>query len=242
MRRDMAKVVVDCVRLNRDAEKNVGKGRKLRFDDMPYYEGMKAGRRRGWHRKKLCDRLNPLRRYLERQVGRPWNEVFSEICETINPDSTIQQHIRGHIFDIVAIHTYRGDDGEINFAKGTRQAFSELYVDPDDGVLRVPEPWRYRDPPKRPEVFIFINCERAYQRLNGIWFEVFYTDLPDSIVVEDIDEQTGERCYRRVAPTLADMTNYKWLTPSIYSNLDRYAHAKRQLTTRELRKAGLVNC
>jgi hypothetical protein len=57
----MANVGVECVRLNHYAESNV-KGRKLAFDDMPHYEGMKAGRRRGRNRKKFGDNLNPLRR------------------------------------------------------------------------------------------------------------------------------------------------------------------------------------
>jgi hypothetical protein len=242
MRKDMAKVVVDCVRLNRDAEKNVGKGRKLRFDDMPHYEGMRAGRRRGWNRKKLRDRLNPLRRYFERQVGRPWNDVFSEISENINPDSTIQQHIRSHIFHLVEINTYRGDDGRI-CAKGTRYFFHDLYVDPDDGVLRATQGWRYRDPPKKPPAdFIFISYERAYQRLSGLWFEVLYSVVPESIVVEEIDEHTGETCYRHVTPSYVDVVNGKWSTPSIYPDRGRYAHAKRQLTTGELRRAGLTNC
>jgi len=241
MRKDMAKVVVECPRLNHYAESNV-KGRKLDFDDMPYCEGMKAGRRRGWNRKSFSENLNPLRRYLERQVGRLWNDVFSEICENINPNSTVQQHVRSHIFNFVEINTYRGNDGNVH-AEGTRYFFHDLYVDPDDGILRGTQRRRHRYPSKPMEDYISFGYERAYHRLSGIWFEVFYTVLPESIVVECIDEKTGAKHYRRIPPTFGvDVVNGKWSTPSIYSHMNRFAHAKRPLTTRELKKAGLVNC
>lgn len=38
--------------------------------------------------KVLNENLTPLRRYLERQVGRPWNKVYSEIAVGLKVTST----------------------------------------------------------------------------------------------------------------------------------------------------------
>jgi hypothetical protein len=152
----------------------------------------------------------------------------------------VQQHIRSHIFNFVEINTYRGDDSKV-YATVRRYFFNDLYVDPDDGILRDMPRRRLRYPSTPVEDYIFLSYERAYQRLSGIWFEVRYSVLPESIVVEDIDEKTGETCYRRIPPTFVDVVNGKWGTPSIYSDLNRFAQAKRPLTTHELKRAGLVN-
>jgi hypothetical protein len=52
--------------------------------------------------KELNENLSPLRRYLERQVGRPWNKVYSEIAEHLRPDNVVQQHVRDHLRNFVA--------------------------------------------------------------------------------------------------------------------------------------------
>jgi hypothetical protein len=40
--------------------------------------------------KALNENLAPLRRYLLKQIGRPWNKVFSEICQNLRVDSVVQ--------------------------------------------------------------------------------------------------------------------------------------------------------
>ena len=55
--------------------------------------------------KTLNENLNPLKRYLASQVGRPWRKVYSEISEHLKPTSTVQQHVRDHLQDFVATKT-----------------------------------------------------------------------------------------------------------------------------------------
>lgn len=249
MRKDMAKVVVEKPRRNRDAEDFV-KGRKLALDDLPQYEGMKAGRRRGWSRKEFSETLNPLRRYLESQIGRRWNDVYSDICANINPNNTVQQHVLTHVFDFVEVHTFRHTDGKVYandryfYGHHLGRELSGLYVDPDDGILRYVQPRRRSrfEPFKRSEDYVPLGYERAYQRLNGIWFEVLYTVLPDAEVMSYIDEKTGRQMYRYIEPMRGlDVIAGKWHTPEIYPKKNRFAHFKRPMTTRELKAAGLVN-
>ena len=52
----------------------------------------------------LNEHLGPLRRYLDSQVGRPWDKVFSEICAHIDRSSAVQDHVRDHVEDYVTVH------------------------------------------------------------------------------------------------------------------------------------------
>jgi hypothetical protein len=102
MRSDMAKVIVERPRVpGWEGSKPKGCQRKLhrlRDDGPPIREGMKARWRGGT--KSLNEHLGPLRRYLNSQVGRPWDKVFSEICVHINRNSAVQDHVRDHV-DVV---------------------------------------------------------------------------------------------------------------------------------------------
>ena len=106
MRADMAKVIVERPRKKGCAwHKPKGYQRRLRRygeDGPPAREGIKAcwqGRT-----KYLNEHLGPLRRYLDKQVGRPWDKVFSEICAHIDRGSAVQDHVRDHVEDYVTVH------------------------------------------------------------------------------------------------------------------------------------------
>ena len=87
MRSDMAKVIVERPRIGSSMRgKSKGYRRSLQrldHETLPSKEGIK--RRHLGHRKWLNEHLGPLRRYLDSQVGRPWNKVFSEICGAHQP-------------------------------------------------------------------------------------------------------------------------------------------------------------
>jgi hypothetical protein len=100
MREDMSRVIVERPRLGGGWTK---RGRTVPFSELPKCEGMRRPHTRSGMWKALNENLNPLRRYLERQVGRPWDKVYSEIARNLRPDSTVQQHVRDHVPDFVAI-------------------------------------------------------------------------------------------------------------------------------------------
>ena len=79
MREDMARVIVE--RPRKGGHRSRG-SRRQEYEDLPAHEGM----RRPWavrgDEKELNENLAPLRRYLARQVGRPWSKVYSEIGRT----------------------------------------------------------------------------------------------------------------------------------------------------------------
>src|SRR4051794_25469022 len=102
----MAKVIVERPRRKGWAgSKPKGYRRQLaKFgeDGPPHQEGIKA--RWQGNRKSFNEHLGPLRRYLDSQVGRPWDKIFSEICTHINRNSAVQDHVRDHVEDYVTVH------------------------------------------------------------------------------------------------------------------------------------------
>ncbi|MDR3634428.1 MAG: hypothetical protein P4L84_11535 [Isosphaeraceae bacterium] len=145
MREDMAKVIVERPRYG-SGDQGTPKGARRRLqrlerEGLPSHEGM----RRRWRgcAKSLNEHLGPLRRYLDSQVGRPWNKVFSEICAHINRNSAVQDHVRDHVEDYVVRHVILIDGvpcfGEGGWAYGRplrEQSWRLWYVCPRTGLLR----------------------------------------------------------------------------------------------------------
>ena len=130
MRKDMAKVLVERPRLIDSAARR----RRIVPDDLlPKSIGLRRDVREAGGFKPLNENLAPLRRYLERQVGRPWNNVFSEIAANLKSSSTVQQHVRDHIKDFVQLHPM----DEARLWRGIELRWRQrLYVDPRDGLLK----------------------------------------------------------------------------------------------------------
>src|SRR5687767_836238 len=104
MREDMGKVLVERPRLGRKRAKWSKKGyrtrerNELRTGDTTRREGIKA---RGGDTKEFNEHLGPLRRFLDANVGRPWDKVYSEICQHIDRGNVVQKHVLTHLFDYV---------------------------------------------------------------------------------------------------------------------------------------------
>lgn len=110
MRKDMSKVIVERPRLGRSsAGLKPGRTRVVLDDDGEPVRAGRGGRAPKSDKlvktKNLNENLNPLKRYLASQVGRPWRKVYSEISEHLKPTSTVQQHVRDHLDDFVATRT-----------------------------------------------------------------------------------------------------------------------------------------
>jgi hypothetical protein len=117
------------------------KGRQKSFDDLPRKESMRKPYDWNWDRKSLNENLKPLVRFLKSKVGKKWDNVFSEICENLKLDSAIQKHVRDHVFDYVKINVSK-EDGKIfhlpkYYGKWTELWNQDLYVDPDNGILKI---------------------------------------------------------------------------------------------------------
>src|SRR4051812_46638630 len=98
MRPDKAKGIVERPRFGSRMRGGPCKGRSRQDQkfgiDRVRGEGIKKPYVR---RKNFNEHLGPLRRYLESQVGRPWDDVFAEICRYIDRGSAVQDHVRDHV-------------------------------------------------------------------------------------------------------------------------------------------------
>jgi hypothetical protein len=125
MRPDMHKVIVERPRFGGHGAR---KGRRPRdLEGLPAKLGMR--RPYGDKGKELNDHLGPLRRFLRKQVGRPWDKVYSEICAERRAGNILYDHLRRHVFDYVTIE-------DLNLPRSKRR-YRLFFVDARTGILRL---------------------------------------------------------------------------------------------------------
>jgi hypothetical protein len=61
--------------------------------------------------KVFSDLLGPLKRFLRRRCGRPWDEVYAEVRQRLRVDSLLQKHVLDHLADLVERRIVIGPDG-----------------------------------------------------------------------------------------------------------------------------------
>jgi len=192
MRADMGKVLVERPRLKRrSGDSRARKGyrkelqRSLVAEAPPNRERLKA--RYGHNLKFFNENLAPLRRFLQSNVGRPWNKVYAEICQHVDRGNVVQKHVLTHLFDYVAINVILLD-GEPCQGGGERQRYGESlrtsysrhqwYVCPKSGLLRksryVRRQSRRYEPPRR----VVLNKSKMCLLLNGQWELVTVAPMP----------------------------------------------------------------
>ena len=126
---------------------------------------------KGWE-KNQTDLLGPMRRYLQKQVGRNWNEIWSEICED-NQDF-MGDHLKGHIQREVVTNCYFDENGRIINKENQKEvgyySSSLFFVHPETGLL---EQATYK-PYKRhyPELNIYKIDDQEYHKHEDIWYRV----------------------------------------------------------------------
>ena len=134
MRSDMAKVVTERPRRghgnpSKKWGRRLGKNEHDAEDHGPTRAPIARRHQYGWNAKEFSDLLGPLRRYLRKQVGRPWNKVWSEIVRTLDSRSLSGQHIFDHIRWEVAQHVSLSPDGSLHHIRWSGLVpVSGLYV------------------------------------------------------------------------------------------------------------------
>jgi hypothetical protein len=124
------------------------------------------------------DRVQPLLRWLEKQVGRRWDDVWSEVCAGNDARSIDGWHLRQHVEMAVELPWtpwwYRRGPGS-------------LYVD-ERGVLRQHphrrlrwrERWhRYDTPPPPDPDRVEVDERVRYERIEGAWYAVELDPRPE---------------------------------------------------------------
>lgn len=186
--------------------------------------------------KEFTDVISPLNRWLASQVGRPWDKVYSEICENL-PKTTKQYiHIHEHIgwfvetnveiIDGVACHKSGVLHGH---PIQSSTSLKDFYVHPKTGLLieapRIYKKKRYPpDAPKWKEI-----QGKKYFQIDGIWYEIETAPIP----------KTYERKYF-YDPVLKQTFKDAIELCRIYGKSE-IGVSKRQLNKKEIRQLGLAS-
>jgi hypothetical protein len=212
MRADMSRVIVERPRRGGIDRR----GRALPLEDLPQREGMRRRHQIAGAPKELNENLAPLRRYLERQVGRPWDKVYAEIAAHLRADNTVQQHVRDHLHDFVAVKPRRRHGWHFVYPGGSKEHFSwlwhqPLYVDERDGILkrtdRLPEEKARRrarrNPPAPPVDRVALAADRELRRIGGFWYELRLAPMPDPVYRAVVERRKVPlKRYRRRSPII----------------------------------------
>lgn len=240
MRKDMFKVIVERPRSG--AGFPVNRSRLAGEDDLPTRVGMKRFRTLNRTSSKwLNENLAPLKRYLMKQVGRPWTKVYSEICENLDANNAVQQHVRDHLQDFIVVKVAIGRDrawmngnDRCGWRCGEAPWRQKLYVDPKDGIIkRSDKLWKklgidatpsWKRKPiddSRADPFIRkIDASTELHCINGVWYEIRFRTIANA----------------DPAQSAFDKLKRKLVWPG-----ERHAYDKRQLSAANLAVHGLAN-
>ncbi|MEZ5970354.1 MAG: hypothetical protein R3C31_00925 [Hyphomonadaceae bacterium] len=234
----MSKVIVERPRTGRAwVVLRPGRTRALVDDDGEPIKAKGAREPKGREQKTkaLNETLNPLKRYLASNVGRPWNKVYSEISEHLKPTSTVQQHVRDHLDDFVATKTrMKGGAVVVTPRFGGERALEDdwclYYVHPRTGLLRKNEKYkrwnarrreaRQRADAERAARMRVVDAKTQLHLLKGAWWEVKLAKIPERQAYTDVVHRAG----------LSDMP-----LELLYGRPGVYARDKQQLSKADMK-------
>jgi hypothetical protein len=207
MRSDMQKIIVERPRWG-SAMPNRKSGRRLSpnhvrsaveagedYDSGP--ERASSARRD----KSLNENLAPLRRYLARQIGRPWDKVYSEIRATLDTRSALGLHVMQHIEDFIAIKTMTIDGAVYCRRRCSLAPVEGMYVHPGSGLIRYikPRPRRtWRKTTAGEPNFVRLSRETAFEKIGGIWYRLEYAIDDEGLTLLRSKRQCDSKTVRRI--------------------------------------------
>src|SRR5688500_5123399 len=187
MRSDMHKVLVEEPRHGGGPTKRQRLG-SVPDELLPKFEGI---RRPHTDRKSFGEHLGPLKRWLRSNVGRLWNEVYSEAAQVIRLDNPVRAHIRDHMFEMVQRYTFMPvvpvwcydsrswDSCELPVAQITSHSICPtFFVHPQTGILCEAAMRRRKPTPTAVKDLKWLSETVVLRKLNGCWFECHTSPFP----------------------------------------------------------------
>jgi hypothetical protein len=210
------------------------------LDNLPrQLTGRKEAKYAG-NQKYLTDNLKPLERYLHKQVGRPWNKVYSELCKRLDRSTVSGMHVFSHIHQFVEGFIEPGKDNyyyeSIIFEqigkrmvphvsrgrwRSKRPLYNVLYIHPSTGILTLAKP----KVAVKPQVNQVVMNGCHFHKVNGIWYEVFFQKFPEESSCRGKGSMFDALADRLLTTDEASQCYGKWI----------YAESKRQCNKYEIR-------
>lgn len=208
-------------------------------------EPMRRPYKQYYMEKEYSDMTSGIKGFVRKNVGRKWDDVFSEFCAEYDQRSVLTKHLFQHLKQHVCTKVFEKEDGLYVHTrwhvKPLAKSWEEYYVDPKDGILKHNDQfvsWRqqrnqYNKPkPNKTETRCVVDKFHEYHKINGTWFLVTFVELPGNRVL------ASSYSYYR------NRTNYYYATeyPDRYDILEkkvvsgkRYAASKRTASKKEIR-------
>jgi len=186
MRPDLDKCTTECYRRGAGSLEHTYKikfGGTVKVDPDPEheYDNERGGfhssaRHRHKESKDFGDKLGALRGNLKANLGRRWDDVFSEFCHNLDRRGVSGHHIWTHLMWEVELNTIFLD-GEVY--SSTKQSgyrgdpITGYYVHPITGILEYKKPKRYRYRKPKEEIFPVPGQDGwHYRQIDGLWFKL----------------------------------------------------------------------
>lgn len=211
--------------------------RTRNIEDSPKFESSKTRNGKGFN-----PNIRPLERFLDKNVGKPWDAVYSHLCSMADSRSHAGYMLREMIGWLVDKKIYN-------------RYWHRGYVVDEKGVLRKVERQRY-EPAPTPKYVLKVD-DRFFakfynRRKNAFWFELVLAPFPPkqryttknadgTFTVNEYEPCINDCAFGRI-PSDSYGSYYKRNRESEKIRLTRfygkpcYAKAKRQLSTDEIQK------
>jgi len=235
MRPDMSKVIVERPRRG-SRLRNHKSALALdpsRIDDDRYIDPPEP---RHSGEKSLNENLAPLRRYLERNVGRPWSKVHAEIMATLDSRKATGLHILQHLVHFVATSTWLEGRTVMEvkrWGRGGPEPVTGLYVHPVSKLLRR-APDRKKAVRARTVSEVSLHPNTVCRLIDEVWYRFEYGVRDPDEIAEVVrfheDQPARNRKYGLDAPGDRRIVRYRDLPPS----QARYLVRSRQCTRQEV--------
>jgi hypothetical protein len=200
--------------------------------------------------KEFTDVIGPLYRYLLKQVGRRWDDVYKEISAELPKNSVQNNHIYTHIWQFVEKDVkiidgkpyYKGSRFE-NIPITSNNQFNQLYINPNTGLLCKAKKGKDRYSYLYSELYsgsqtyipgVKVYPGVQYHKLGGVWYEVKVRKFP-RLATDGVDPTgfVGDKVLNRTYDNIGELKR-------VYGGYF-IAQSKRRLTKKEIKFAGLDN-
>jgi len=138
MRHDIQNVIAERPKSNRTWQNNTPRKKAVKLDDdgEQFDEGSNFLRQK--HQKMRAARFKVLERFLTHRLGRPWDKVFAEACNSADSRSFQGAKMREALKGIVAKNCWiEGKTVMAHDRRGCPKTVQGFYVHPKTGILRV---------------------------------------------------------------------------------------------------------
>ena len=270
MRPDMNKLITECYRINSEGRYSYkyhrNKTKKTPLEERLEKEPIKWASRY-WIQKEFGENLAPLKRYIEKQIGRPWDKVRSEMNENLSINSTIDMHVWQHVEDYIEEKTicdkkgkvffypeyfhYSIDDTAFEGAIPLKHSWSIVYVCPKNGCLKKNKDyknalWKRPEFPKLNRVIV--DTAHQLHQIFGVWYEITLKEC-DKRKFKKVEfypyyvfgKNSKDVATKSIRMSLKIDGHHVIDLIKIYGRDDVFAYKKEQLSTSKLKKYGLKN-